>query len=68
MRIQQQDLDYLSGQSYSNGREIKFAFDRIDNQYFSRTEFCVISGAKKTSSMSSLLITTLIAPKKNKQK
>jgi hypothetical protein len=39
MRIQQQDLDYLSGQSYSNGREIKFAFDRIDNQYFSRTEF-----------------------------
>ena len=39
MRIQQQDLDYLSGQSYSNGREIKFAFDRIDNHYFSRTTF-----------------------------
>ena len=39
MRIQQQDLDYLSGRSYSNGREIKFAFDRIDSHYFSRTEF-----------------------------
>ena len=39
MRIQQQDLDYLSGKSYSNGREIKFAFDRIDDHYFSRTEF-----------------------------
>jgi hypothetical protein len=37
MRIQQPDLDYLSGQLYSNGREIKFAFDRIDNHYFSRT-------------------------------
>ena len=68
MRIQQQDLDYLSGQSYSNGREIKFAFDRIDNQYFSRTEFLRDIAREKTSSMSGLLIMTLIASKKNKQK
>ncbi len=68
MRIQQQDLDYLSGQSYSNGREIKFAFDRIDNHYFSRTEFLRDIAREKTSSMSGLLITTLIASKKNKQK
>jgi len=64
MRIQQQGLDYLSGQSYSNGREIKFAFDRIYNHYFSRTEFLRDIAREKTSSMSGLLIMTLIASKK----
>ena len=68
MRIQQQDLDYLSGQSYSNGRDIKFAFDRIDNQYFSRTEFLRDIGREKNIIHVGFVDHDIDSIQKNKQK
>ena len=68
MRIQQQDLDYLSGQSYSNGREIKFAFDRIDNKYFSRTEFLLDIAHEKNIIHVGFVDHDIDSIQKNKQK
>lgn len=38
MKIQNDDLPYLSGQKFSNGRAFEFRFDAADTQYRSRTD------------------------------
>ena len=39
MKISPEDLPFLTGEKYSNGRKIDFIFEKDDWEYFSRSNF-----------------------------